>query len=60
MCIIFKGHRSIQELMQGGRGLKFVFKFKLIIPEIGVHALAEGSRLSVSAPRRVEIFLQVC
>ena len=37
-------------------GLKFRFKFKLMIPEIGIHALAEGSRLTVPAPRRVQIF----
>ena len=43
-----------------GGDLKFVFKFKLMIPEIGGHALAEGSRLSVPAPRKVQIFLQVC
>ena len=42
-----------------GEGLKFVFKFRLVIPEIGGHALAEGSRLSVPAPRRVQIFFQV-
>ena len=44
----------------GGVGIKFVFKFKLIIPEIGGNTLAEGSRLSVPAPRRVQIFFQVC
>ena len=41
-------------------GLKFVFKFKLMIPEIGGHMLAEESRLSVPAPRRIQIFFQVC
>ena len=48
---------SIQESMWGG--LKFVFMFKLIILEIGGHMLAEGSHLSVPAPRRVQIFFQV-
>ena len=42
-----------------GRGLKFVFKFELIILKIGGHVLAEGSWLSVPAPRRVQIFFQV-
>ena len=41
MCRIFRRYRSIQEFM-------FVFKFKLIIPEIGGHALTEGSWLSFS------------
>ena len=31
-----------------------------MIPEIEGHALAEESRLSVPAPRRVQIFFQVC
>ena len=35
-----------------GGGLEFFFKFKSIIPEIGGHALAEGSRLSVPAARK--------
>ena len=39
--------------------LKFVFNFKSMIPVIGGHTLAEGSRLSVPAPRRVQIFFQV-
>ena len=42
-----------------GGGLKFVFKVELIIPEIWGHVLAEGSQLSVPAPRRVQIFFQV-
>ena len=36
-----------------------IFMFKLIILEIGGHMLAEGSHLSVPAPRRVQIFFQV-
>ena len=59
ICSIFRGYRSIQEFMWKG-GLKFVCKFELIIPEIGGHMLAEGSRLSVPAPRRVQIFFHVC
>ena len=54
MCSIFRGYRQFQEFM--GVGLKFGFKFELMIPEIGSHALAEGSRLTVPAPRRVQIF----
>ena len=54
MCSIFRGYRQFQKFM--GVGLKFGFKFELMIPEIGSHALAEGSRLTVPAPRRVQIF----
>ena len=54
MCSIFRGYRQFQEFM--GVGLKFGFKFELMIPEISSHALAEGSRLTVPAPRRVQIF----
>ena len=54
MCSIFRGYRQFQEFM--GVGLKFGFKFELMIPEIGSHALAEGSRLTVPAPRRIQIF----
>jgi len=39
-----------------GGGLEFFFKFKSIIPEIGGHALAEGSRLSVPAARKGSVF----
>ena len=57
MCRIFREYRLIQEFMREG-GLKLVFKFELIIPEIGGHTLAEGSwlRLSVPAPRSVQLF----
>ena len=58
MCRIFRGYRSSQVFMWGG-GLIFVFKLKLFIPEIGGYALAEGSHLSVPAPRRAQIFFQV-
>ena len=41
MCSIFRGYRSIRSIQEvmWGRGLKFVFKFELIIPEIGGAAL---------------------
>ena len=51
---------GIDQFKNYGGDLKFVFKFKLMIHEIGGHTLAEGSRISVPAPRRVQIFLQVC
>ena len=56
MCSILDQFKNLCE----GVGVKFVFKFESIIPEIEGHALAEGSRLSVPAPRRVQIFFQVC
>ena len=62
MCSISGGYISINSRIYLGGGLKFVFKFKLVIPEIGRHVLAEseGSQLSFPAPRRVYIFFQVC
>ena len=59
MCSIFRGIDQSKNLCEG-EGLKFVFKFKSMIPEIGGHALAEESQLSVPAPRRVQIFFEVC
>ena len=54
MCSNFRGYRPILEFL--GVGLKFGLKFKLIIPEIGTHTLAEGSGLTVPTPRRVQTF----
>ena len=61
MCSIFRGMGIYQfkNLCEWG-GLKFVLEFELMIPEIGGHALTEGSWLSVPAPRRAQIFFQVC
>ena len=59
MCSFFRGIDQFNNLCEGD-GVKFVFKFESMIPEIAGHALAEGSRLSVPAPRRVQIFFQVC
>ena len=59
MCSIFWGIDQFKNLCKG-EGLKYVFKFKSMIPEIGGHLPAEGSGLSVPAPRRVQIFFQVC
>ena len=52
MCSILDQFKNICE----GEGAKFLFKFESIIPEIEGHVLAEGSGLSVPAPRRVQIF----
>ena len=46
MCSILDQFKNLCE----GEGVKFVFKFESMIPEIEGHALAKGSRLSVPAP----------
>ena len=60
MCAVFFWGIDLLKNSIWGGGLKFVFKFKIIIPKIGGHMLAEGSRLSVPAPRRIQIFFQAC
>ena len=60
LCAVFLGGIDQFKNLCEGEDLKFVFKFKLMIPKIGGHALAEGFRLSFPAPRRVKIFFQVC
>ena len=60
LCAVFSGCIDQFKNLCKGEGLKFVFKFKSMIPEIGGHLPAEGSGLSVPAPRRVQIFFQVC
>ena len=54
MCSILDQFKNICE----GEGAKLLFKFESMIPEIEGYARAEGSRLSVPAPRRVQIFFQ--
>ena len=58
MCSISRGRDQFKNLCKR-YGLKFVLKLKSMIPEIRGYWLAEGSGLSVSAPRKVQIFFQV-
>ena len=53
-CILIHWKNSIQEFM--GVGSKIWLQVQINDPEIGSHALAEGSQLTVPAPRRIQIF----
>ena len=59
LCAVFLGGIDQFENLCEGEGLKFVFKFRLMIHEIGGHALTEGFRLSVPDPSRVQIFFLI-
>ena len=53
-CILIHWKNSFQEFM--GVGSKIWLQVQINDPEIGSHAHAEGSRLTVPAPRRIQIF----
>ena len=53
-CILIHWKNSFQEFM--GVGSRSWLQVQINDPEIGSHAHAEGSRLTVPAPRRIQIF----